>query len=127
MLRSFQGRLVCDACDGIFLVDSDLIGAIRDLTGQEVALDYIKERPSRRTCPRCQAPMIACHLRIEIDEHTPKLRPEIDRCIGDGIWFDADELADVLAKLRHVVSAGGGGTGGAVAINGRLWGSGWPL
>jgi Zn-finger nucleic acid-binding protein len=126
-LREFRGRLVCDACEGIFLPAGDVVDAIRDLTGQEVALGFIDERPSARWCPRCHAALIACRLRIEIDEKVPTLKPEIDRCIADGIWFDAEELADVLAKLRRVISAGQGGTGGAVAINGRGWGNGWPL
>jgi Zn-finger nucleic acid-binding protein len=136
LLRPFRGRLACDACEGLFLTPPDLIEAICDLTGQQVVLGFLEERPSQRACPRCRAAMIACHLRVVIDKHTPRLRSELDRCPADGIWFDAEELATTLAKLRHVVSAGGtGGTGrggargggGVVAINGRGWGSGWPL
>ena len=50
-LRAFQQRLVCDACDGIFMPLADLAAGIHDLTSIEPGLTFVDERPGKRACP----------------------------------------------------------------------------
>ena len=108
-LRSFQQRLVCDACDGIFMPIADLAMGIHDLTSIEPGLTFVDKRPGTRACPMCAEKMTTCQLRVSLDTGLEAPRVTLDRCDEHGVWFDANELAAVLEK---VVGKGyGGGVG----------------
>lgn len=102
-LRPFRGRLVCDACDGLFAPLADLATAIEDLTGVSPELVFERDAVGQRACPACGQPMTRCHLRVTLDGETIAPRPELDRCDAHGVWFDTDELAAVfeLARAKH--------------------------
>jgi Zn-finger nucleic acid-binding protein len=112
-LREFRQRLCCDSCNGIMLAMADLASAIEQLTRLEPVIEFLDD-PMRgaagaRMCPHCHAPMKTCRLDVQLQEHRPKLKPELDRCDAHGVWFDNEELAKVLEVLRRAVSPKGGG------------------
>ena len=108
-LRAFLTRLVCDACNGMFLSLEDLAAAIHDMTSVVPAFHYKDEQSGRRSCPRCAAKLTTFKLRLTIENETFAPRPQLDRCATHGIWFDNEELAKVFEK---VASKGfGGGVG----------------
>jgi hypothetical protein len=103
-LRRFRDRLCCDGCSGIMLGVDDLEVAIRELTGTTPELGFTGDAPGARPCPCCQTAMVRCRLDVWLMDERPALRPELDRCDGHGVWFDAEELAKVLEVLRRVAS-----------------------
>ena len=105
-LRAYQGRLVCDACGGMFLALPDLVHAIHELTGVDPVIAYKKEKPGARACPSCGGVMSVCKLGLTIDNATVVARPWLDRCAAHGLWFDRMELAKVFEK---VIGKGPGG------------------
>lgn len=108
-LREFQGRLVCDACEGMFLSLDDLGLAIQEMTSVLPVFELDHEAPGKRACPRCRAQMTTLKLRLILEDETFKPTPELDRCAVHGLWFDGKELAKVFEK---VASKGyGGGVG----------------
>ena len=119
-LREFEGRLICDACNGMMITRDDLAKAIRDLTGADPEFEFFDDKPTKRACPRCDHALVACRLRVKfaVADKEPAPKPILDRCEQDGIWFDTDELAKVLAAVRHVFGGGGGG-GGMGGAGGR--------
>ena len=107
-LRDFHGRLCCDKCDGMMLSLDELKRAIYDITGGlESELQFVDEAAGKRKCPTCGQPLSTCNLRVVIDEELAKPRPVLDRCIDHGLWFDGEELAKVLEKVRAKVSPKG--------------------
>lgn len=133
-LRTFATRLICDACQGMFVTRDDLVTQIGDLAGVVPELEFFKDKASERGCPRCTQAMIESRLRIRfpVIEEDPKTPPRLDRCDAHGIWFDTDELAAVFEVVSRVAGrrggsgggdAGGGGFGGTrVPGNGFGWG-----
>jgi hypothetical protein len=134
MLREYETRFVCDACHGMLVELPDLGGAIRDLTGVLPALAFFADRPGKRTCPRCPTAMTACRLRITLEDKAIETKPTVDRCEHHGVWFDAEELADVFARVRKKFlprGSGGMGGGGGAGWGHTIGGSGtrttwWP-
>ena len=110
-LREFHSRLCCDACDGMMLTLEDLSRAIIDLTGIAPSYEYVDAEPGVRPCPRCVSPMSVCKLRVTVEDELAKPRPKLDRCVHHGIWFDGEELATVLEKVRAKVSPKGSAVG----------------
>ncbi len=100
VLRSFASRLICDRCSGFFLAQADLRGAIADLCGP-VELSFEDENPGTRVCPRCSGALTTCRLRIGFLGAEIKSKATLDRCSADGVWFDTDELEDVLARAHR--------------------------
>lgn len=111
-LRAFHGRLCCDACEGMQITLAELSRAIVDLTGIEPTYEFMDVQPGKRSCPRCPTPMTRCRLRVIVEDELAKPRPELDHCAEHGVWFDRDELATVLAKVRAKVSPQGGRAAG---------------
>jgi Zn-finger nucleic acid-binding protein len=103
-LREFHGRLCCDACNGIWLEVGDLAVAIEQETGASLDLQFLDRGLGRRACPRCRQALIECRIDAYLGEKHGKLRTKLDRCPQHGIWFDADELAQVLATLRRTTA-----------------------
>lgn len=107
----FGERLVCDGCEGLMLAEDDLRNAIIELTGLSPVFVVRDEAPGKRACPRCAAPMTTAKLTIELEGEKKALKPspQLDRCVAHGLWFDENELADVLAPVA------GKGPGGGMA------------
>lgn len=107
-LRELDHKLCCDACTGIMLSVADLTAALQEHVGAvPMTIQLVESKSSNRSCPRCRAPMTICHLdasfaqEIGTKQRVTHTKPELDRCIEHGVWFDADELATVLEALRH--------------------------
>lgn len=111
-LREFQGRQVCD---GMLLTLKDLAHAIHDLTSVVPTFEYRDEAPGKRLCPRCTQAMTTCKLEVVLDGEIEQPRPELDRCVEHGIWFDGKELASVFEKVANKGYGGGVAHPGAVA------------
>lgn len=114
-LRVFGERLVCDGCEGLMLTEDDLRNAIVELTGLAPTFTLRDEAPGKRACPRCTTAMTTAKLTIALEGEKPmKAGPELDRCATHGLWFDENELADVLAPV-----AGKGPGGGMASPNSK--------
>src|SRR5262245_43370390 len=112
-LREYEGRLLCDACQGIYVTRADLVKAIEDISGLEAGLVVAADKPGEGACPRCEQKMMACRLRVSfaVIDKQPRTKPKLDRCDTDGIWFDADELAKVFEVVSRTAAPAGAGTG----------------
>src|SRR5690348_16477522 len=88
-LREFSGRLLCDACQGMYVTRADLKQAIEELGGLDVELQFYSVKPGERPCPRCNRAMTTSRLRLSfaVIEEQPKTHPRLDRCDADGVWF----------------------------------------
>jgi Zn-finger nucleic acid-binding protein len=120
-LREFRTRHVCDACDGMLLTLPDLTQAVHDLTSVQPTFEYREEAPGKRACPVCSAPMSTCKLRIVLEAELADPKPELDRCVEHGVWFDGEELAGVFTKVMGKGYGAGvgrkGPAGGGSAID----------
>jgi len=107
-LRRFRDRLCCDGCNGIMLGIADLEEAIQELISTVVELGFTNDLPGARSCPCCQSAMVRCRLDVWLMDERPELQPELDRCDGHGVWFDALELAKIFEVLRRVATTSSG-------------------
>jgi Zn-finger nucleic acid-binding protein len=80
-------RLQCGGCEGLFIAESEVEKLVAEAKKKTPA-DLPEVKPAR-TCARCLATM------TKHDLHGIT----IDRCAPHGIWFDREELQDVLTKL----------------------------
>ena len=123
-MRAFYKRLCCDACTGIFIAVDDLRSALNDHASGVGTLAFRDAGVGKRACPRCRAPMTTCRLVATFDTDSALPAPELDRCVAHGVWFDVDELANVLEAARHATEPDGvAGAAFARAIV-ELWESG---
>jgi Zn-finger nucleic acid-binding protein len=116
-LRLFGTRLCCDRCEGIFLTIADLAHSIDELTRVEPAIAFAREQPGHRPCPGCSAAMATCHLELAMMDKVVKPDVELDRCAAHGLWFDTDELAELLLAVERVFGSHGGSSGPAGSSN----------
>jgi hypothetical protein len=65
--------------------------------------------------------MTTCKLRVTVEDELAKPKPVIDRCTDHGLWFDRDELAAVLEKVRRKVSPKHGAFGWPGSQKGPAW------
>jgi len=87
----------CTECGGIWLDAGELEELMADADKSRAVLDSFKADPDnpekRRKCPICDKKMAKV---VVGDEQSPLL---IDKCVrGDGIWFDAGELDEIIEK-----------------------------
>jgi Zn-finger nucleic acid-binding protein len=101
VLRPYAARLVCDRCGGFFLSLTDLQQSLEDLCGQVITLEFFDDAAAARRCPRCSAEMAQCKLRVLLPGFSTKSKNTLDRCMADGVWFDAGELEDIMARAHH--------------------------
>src|SRR5262245_17385621 len=88
-LREYQGRLICDECHGMLLDGADLAKACGDLVGKDITLEFDREKPTERMCPKCERPMTSCSVHF-----TPmKAKADVLHCERDGIWLSEGLLA----------------------------------
>jgi Zn-finger nucleic acid-binding protein len=99
-LREYNGRLFCDACGGAMLTLADLTAQISDDLGAQPLLGFVDHGQWTRKCPRCGVLMHASRLTAAVGELHEKLKPQLDRCVVHGVWFDDAELAKVF-ELVH--------------------------
>jgi Zn-finger nucleic acid-binding protein len=100
VLRPYASRLVCDRCGGFFLSLADLQQVLQDICGQSITLEFFDEEAGLRKCPRCAGPMFQCRLRVQLPGFTSTTKHTLDQCATDGVWFDFDELEDVMARAH---------------------------
>lgn len=97
----------CPACRGIWF-DAGELEILAAKAGKRLEPGLIGEaspdvREARRRCPRCRRRM----GKAAVDGAPPIL---LDRCLRHGLWFDAGELGDLMARLSDR-----GGEGAVVA------------
>jgi len=82
----------CPACDGAWVHEDALVGMLQERTSTLVFLPW-QPRPkdNDRTCAVCEKSMQTVNLGSVA----------LDRCPQHGVWFDADELAALLAQAKH--------------------------
>jgi len=82
----------CKNCDGAWIGEDALVGMLQERTSTLVFLPWQpREQDNERSCAACGKPMQWVNL------GTVKL----DRCPAHGVWFDADELAALLAQAKE--------------------------
>jgi len=82
----------CATCDGAWIHEDVLVGMLQERTSALVFLPW-HERPQDRArpCAVCAAQLQPVSLGSVA----------LDRCAEHGIWFDADELAALIAQAKH--------------------------
>ena len=91
----------CHCCRGLWL-DAGELQALLQRTGARTddpllnSLDQPGTVPPGRKhlCPRCDKSLAEIQIRVP---GQPELT--LDRCAGHGLWFDADELQQLLAMF----------------------------
>jgi Zn-finger nucleic acid-binding protein len=86
----------CTTCDGAWIHEDALVGMLQERTSTLVFLPW-QPRPKdlERACPVCTKAM-----------QTVKLEQvALDRCPEHGVWFDAEELAQLLSEAKHFKSS----------------------
>jgi Zn-finger nucleic acid-binding protein len=81
----------CDRCDGAWVRAEVLVPMLEQSASTLVELPWQPNAEDHvRACPECAASM-----------QTVKLGTvALDRCEGDGVWFDAQELAALLGQAK---------------------------
>ena len=81
----------CPACDGAWVNEDALVGMLQERTSTLVFLPW-QPRPkdNERACAQCGKPMQHANLGSVL----------LDRCPDHGVWFDANELAALLAQAK---------------------------
>ena len=96
-LRDFQGRLVCDECNGMLITAADLTESIHELDGSTEQLAFADEQPAEKSCPRCRHPLTSCAIRLG----AARLPGAFLRCAADGIWFPRDAMTALFATVSR--------------------------
>lgn len=82
----------CGTCDGAWIHEDALVGMLQERTSTLVFLPWHpREKDQERACPVCTKPMQTVNLE----------KVALDRCPDHGVWFDAEELAQLLAEAKH--------------------------
>jgi Zn-finger nucleic acid-binding protein len=88
----------CAGCGGIWLDGGELEALLGDSGGSSELIAGFRKarvREKNRRCPICSRRM----EKISAGDDPPPLI--LDRCPkGDGLWFDAGELRDILRRAR---------------------------
>jgi Zn-finger nucleic acid-binding protein len=91
-------RLVCDGCKGVFIALPELERLVAEakkhaptdiVEATPLVLAATKKDEPLRRCPRCVTMMTKHDLHGIV----------VDRCEAHGLWFDHEELAQVLQKI----------------------------
>ena len=82
----------CKTCDGAWIHEDALVGMLQERTSALVFLPWQpRDKDQERACPVCTKAMQTVNLETVA----------LDRCPDHGVWFDADELAALLARAKH--------------------------
>ena len=99
----------CDRCRGLWLDAGELEALLHQTSANDhdLLLKFQQQsgiQPNGRPhlCPRCDAPL----HEIQVD-HTGSPQLTLDKCPrGHGVWFDAEELQQLLAMFPRESGAG---------------------
>jgi Zn-finger nucleic acid-binding protein len=92
---SVTGETLSCECGGTWVAEI-MLARLFEKHGRPNALWWKPREGARRPCPMCKSEMTNVWLG----------KAELDRCEKHGIWFDMDELADMLASTPdHVATA----------------------
>jgi len=94
-LREFQGRLICDECQGMLTDDDDLAKACGDLVSKDITLAFADGKPTTHICPKCERPLARCDVAFR----PLAAKADVLRCDRDGVWLERGLLAGVFALL----------------------------
>jgi Zn-finger nucleic acid-binding protein len=87
--RFGDGAWRCPSCTGAFVTDKALREKLQAVSRAPVIAGGAGTHDGPvRACPQCAAPMGRAYIS----------QVRIDRCDAHGTWFDAEELAYVLAR-----------------------------
>ncbi|MEJ7600926.1 MAG: zf-TFIIB domain-containing protein [Kofleriaceae bacterium] len=82
----------CTKCDGAWVHEDALVGMLQERTSALVFLPWQpRDKDQQRACPVCTQAMQTVNLEAVA----------LDRCAEHGVWFDAHELAALLAAAKH--------------------------
>ena len=107
------------------LAFEDVERTILERAGSRPDIEIVGERAGQRICPRCPNPMTTLRVRVTVHGRPITPGPELDRCVEHGVWFDGNELAEVLDKVRGRGPDDDGGTAGGGDPGGSGIGPGW--
>src|SRR4051812_37626737 len=113
-MREFGQRLVCDNCNGLLMTEPDLEAACADSRGIPVAATFTDELATEKPCPRCDQPMMSCHVVIA----TVRPKATVLRCAKHGVFLPPGVLGGLFARLGHGAS---GSTGHRTAPTQTGW------
>lgn len=86
-------RTNCESCRGVLIADKYILQVVIDTINQPLDALPLDDRTAREPnliCPGCRNPM-APHSLYGI---------AVDRCETHGLWFDGDELAQMMQKVQ---------------------------
>ena len=86
-------RVNCENCRGVLIADKHVLQVVIDTINQPLDALPLDDRTAREPnliCPACRNPM-APHSLYGI---------AVDRCETHGLWFDGDELAQMMQKVQ---------------------------
>ncbi|MBA3818235.1 MAG: zf-TFIIB domain-containing protein [Deltaproteobacteria bacterium] len=108
-LREFQGRLVCDSCQGIMMTAETFASACAQLSGEDAPLEISKLEPTESACPRCARALSRC----EVQAGATPLRGAFLRCDTDGLWCSNAVLVAAFARLGRKLHGAAPSSGAA--------------
>jgi Zn-finger nucleic acid-binding protein len=86
----------CGTCDGAWIHEDALVGMLQERTSTLVFLPWQpRQKDQERACPVCTKAMQTVNLD----------KVALDRCPDHGVWFDAEELAQLLSEAKHFKSS----------------------
>ncbi len=80
------------ACGGAWLADAKIVEMAQDMKGTMVTLPWVPRTGDHRACPVCTKEMLTVSL----------VNVALDRCAAHGVWFDANELQEVLSGANKL-------------------------
>jgi Zn-finger nucleic acid-binding protein len=82
----------CGRCDGAWIDEDTLVAMLQERTSTLVFLPWQpRAKDTERTCAACGTAMQTASLGSVA----------LDRCAQHGVWFDAGELAALLAEAKQ--------------------------
>jgi Zn-finger nucleic acid-binding protein len=82
----------CKTCDGAWIHEDTLVGMLQETASAMVFLPWhARPKDQERACAVCKAAMAPVSLGDVA----------LDRCAEHGVWFDATELAAVIAQAKQ--------------------------
>jgi hypothetical protein len=107
-LREFGERLVCDECNGMLIEEADFVAACSDLGGADFHLAFDHEKPTTKSCPRCERTLTESRVTIA---PLKRVHADILRCARHGLWVGRDALTGMFARVSR----------SAPGVNGPYW------
>ena len=87
-------RVNCESCKGVLIADKHVLQVVVDTINQPLDALPLDDRTAREPnliCPACRTPMAPRAL----------YGIAVDRCETHGLWFDGEELAQMMEKVQR--------------------------